>query len=62
MLELPAEGLVTVRDLLARLRQLPGGGRHWRRDAVAVNLQQARPDAVISPSDEVAILPPLAGG
>jgi molybdopterin converting factor small subunit len=27
-----------------------------------VNLVQARPDTEISPSDEIALLPPLAGG
>jgi len=60
--ELPATGLETVGDLLTRLRELPGGAALGAGVLVAVNLRQARPDAAIAPGDEVAILPPLAGG
>jgi molybdopterin converting factor small subunit len=61
-LELPAEGLVTVRDILARLRSMPGGALLGASTLVAVNLRQARLDDAVAPGDEIAILPPLAGG
>ncbi|HLB55540.1 MAG TPA: MoaD/ThiS family protein [Gemmatimonadales bacterium] len=61
-LEIPAEGIETVRDLLARIRALPGGAAVAATALVAVNLTQARGDAAVSPRDEVALLPPLAGG
>ena len=56
------DGIRTVRDLLAKLRELPGGSAIGAATLVAVNLKQARLDSPVSPSDEVAILPPLAGG
>ena len=61
-LELPADGIRTVRDVLDRLESLPGGGDLARGALVAVNLVQARLDTPVSPSDEIALLPPLAGG
>ncbi|PYP41933.1 MAG: hypothetical protein DMD43_04695 [Gemmatimonadetes bacterium] len=60
--ELPAEGVATVGDVLARIRALPGGSDIGSGALVAVNLRQARPDQPVSPGDEVAVLPPLAGG
>jgi molybdopterin converting factor small subunit len=60
--DVPTDGVRTVGDLLARLRALPGGAAIGSSTLVAVNLHQARPDAPVSPSDEIAILPPLAGG
>jgi len=57
-----ADGITTVRDLLAKLRQLPGGAAIGASTLVAVNLKQARLDSPVSPADEVAILPPLSGG
>jgi len=61
-LEVPAEGIQCVGDLLDRIRQLPGGVGIARSALVAVNLRQARPDARVQPGDEIALLPPLAGG
>ena len=60
--ELPAEGIATVGDLLDRLRALPGGGILGLTALVAVNQRQARPAERITAGDEIAILPPLAGG
>jgi molybdopterin converting factor small subunit len=60
--DLPAEGVATVGDVLARIRALPGGSDIGAGALVAVNLRQARPDQPVSPGDEVALLPPLAGG
>ena len=61
-LELPSEGIRSVRDVLERLRALPGGAALGSGALIAVNLRQAKPDAAVSPRDEVALLPPLAGG
>ena len=60
--DLPAEGIHTVGDILERLRALPGGAGIGAASLVAVNLKQARPGTPVSSRDEIAILPPLAGG
>ena len=53
----------TVGDLVRRIRaELPGGHDLPERPLAAVNLRQARPDAPVQPGDELALLPPLAGG
>jgi molybdopterin converting factor small subunit len=52
----------TVRDALATIRALPGGDRLPPSPLVAVNLAYARPDHVLSAGDELAIIPPVAGG
>ena len=62
VLTLPADGIVTVADVLDRLRRLPGGGSIGSAALVAVNLRQADPSAPVAPGDEIALLPPLAGG
>jgi molybdopterin converting factor small subunit len=51
-----------VGDLVAALRQLPGGAGLPERPFVAVNMSLARADAILNVTDEVALLPPLAGG
>ena len=61
-LEVPAEGIDTVANLVERLRARPGGGSLGPSTLVAVNLRHARPDTPVSSDDEVALLPPLAGG
>ncbi len=53
----------TVADVLDALRAaLPGAGALPQRPLCAVNAEQARLDDVVSDGDEVALLPPLAGG
>ena len=52
----------TVGDALARLRALPGGERLPPKPLMAVNLAYARPDQVLAAGDELAIIPPVAGG
>ena len=52
----------TVGDVLARLRALPGGERLPPRPLCALNLTHVGSDAPLSGGDELAILPPLAGG
>jgi molybdopterin converting factor small subunit len=57
---LPA--LATVADALEHVRSLPGGERIPPRPLCAVNLAHARLDTRLAEGDEVALLPPLAGG
>lgn len=52
----------TVADLVTALRQLPGGAQLPPIPMVAVNHTLARSATEIHPSDELALLPPLAGG
>jgi molybdopterin synthase sulfur carrier subunit len=60
--ELCLEAPATVADALDRLRALPGGNRLPPRPLCALNLTHVKPDASLSGGDELAILPPLAGG
>ncbi len=60
--ELSFEAPAAVGDVLARLRALPGGDRLPPRPLCALNLIHVRSDAPVSGGDELAILPPLAGG
>jgi molybdopterin converting factor small subunit len=57
---LPA--LATVADALAHVRSLPGGNVIPARPLCAVNLAHAPMDRPLTEGDEVALLPPLAGG
>lgn len=52
----------TVADLVLALRQLPGGELLPPQPLVAVNLTQVVSDHPLAPGDEIALLPPLAGG
>ncbi len=52
-----------VADLVAALRRtVPNGELLPERPLVAVNLSHARADQPLSDGDEIALLPPLAGG
>lgn len=58
-LPLPA----TVSDVLIRARrEWPGASALPPEPLAAVNLRHARLDAPVTDGDEVAVLPPLAGG
>jgi molybdopterin converting factor small subunit len=61
-IELSLEPPATVGSALDRLRALPGGERLPARPLCAINLTHVRLDAPLSGGDELAILPPLAGG
>jgi molybdopterin converting factor subunit 1 len=52
----------TVADVLERLRALPGADKLPPKPLVAVNERYARGDAVLEAGDEVAFIPPVAGG
>ena len=52
----------TVADLVAELRSLPGSFVLPSAPRVAVNQKFAAPDQQLSHGDEVALIPPVAGG
>lgn len=53
----------TVREVIRRLREeLPGARALPEHPLTAVNLKQAKLDSPLHDGDEVALLPPLAGG
>ena len=51
-----------VRDMLAHVQALAAGKRIPDKPLVAVNKRYANPDQVLTATDEVAIIPPVAGG
>ena len=60
--ELTLGSPATVGDVLERLRALPGGEKLPPRPLCALNLLQVSTNTPLSGGDELAILPPLAGG
>ncbi|HEU4682260.1 MAG TPA: MoaD/ThiS family protein [Gemmatimonadales bacterium] len=61
-IELNMEHPATVKSVLERLRAFPGGEQLPARPLCAINLSHVRAEAPLSSGDELAILPPLAGG
>jgi molybdopterin converting factor subunit 1 len=59
-LDLPAGA--SVRDLLDHVRSLPGADRLPLTPVVAVNQHYATVHQRLTPGDEVALIPPVAGG
>lgn len=57
---IPGEGC--VRDLVDAIRSAPGGASIPRTPLVAVNRRFASPGERIGPNDELALIPPVAGG
>lgn len=53
---------VTVAELVRFVRALPGLDWLPAEPVVAVNQEYAAPDLVLKYADEVAFLPPVAGG
>ena len=51
-----------VRDVLSRVKQLAAGKRVPDKPMVAVNQRYATEDRLVTTADEVAIIPPVAGG
>jgi len=60
VVELPSGA--RVRDVLETVRQMAKGRRVPEKPLVAVNQRYAKEDQPVSASDEVAIIPPVAGG
>lgn len=61
-LELEVDESATVADVLAELRGRDPGRRLPPAPLVAVNESYARPDSPVHAGDEVAVIPPVAGG
>ena len=59
-LELPRPA--SLQAVLDRLLAMPGGAGLPPRPLLALNQAQASPDSLLEDGDEVAVLPPLAGG
>jgi len=59
-LDLPAGA--TAADALADLRARPGAERLPPSPMIAVNQRYARPDTALAEGDELALIPPVAGG
>ena len=60
--DLTLDSPATVADALKRLKTLPGGDQLPARPLCAVNLSQVGLNAPLARADELAVLPPLAGG
>jgi molybdopterin converting factor subunit 1 len=61
-LELSLPTGATVGELLERVRTFGGADRLPPAVLVAVNEHYASPERVLSAGDEVALIPPVAGG
>lgn len=61
-LELAGGTSPTVAGVVEHIRALEGGSRIPAAPLVAVNMRQATLDTPVRPGDEIALLPPLAGG
>ena len=52
----------TVRDVLSSLAALPGGDRLPPKPLVAINEEYASASTELRGGEEVAVIPPVAGG
>jgi molybdopterin converting factor subunit 1 len=52
----------TVADVVRHIRELPSGRTLPANARVAVNRQFAPLDQILKGSDEIAVIPPVAGG
>jgi len=59
-LDLPAGA--TAADALAAVRARPGADRLPPQPMIAVNQRYAKPEVALADGDEVALIPPVAGG
>ena len=61
-IELDVEAGATVTDVLTKVRAMSGASRLPPSPMVAINERYASPTSVVKPGDEVALIPPVAGG
>lgn len=61
-LELTMPDGSTVSDVVRLVNDLPGGSELPPTPLVAVNFSYAPPQTVVENGDEIAIIPPVAGG
>jgi molybdopterin converting factor small subunit len=62
VLEIPLDPGSTVADLVRSIRLLPGAYVLPETPQVAINRKFASFTQVVGPRDEVALIPPVAGG
>ncbi len=60
--QVPVSAPCTVADLVSAMRVLPGGDRLPTKPLVALNQAYAKMSASVQAGDEVALIPPVAGG
>lgn len=60
--DVPLVAPCTVADVVQALRAMPGGARLPLSPLVAVNQVWVDLDAPVAAGDEVAVIPPVAGG
>ncbi len=60
--EVPGAAAGDLGQIVAYLRALPGGNALPDQPLVAVNMEQASFDYCPQAGDEIAVLPPMAGG
>ena len=61
-IDLPLEEPATVADVVRQLSALPGGAGLPPRPLVAVNQVYAPYEREVRACDEIAVIPPVAGG
>lgn len=61
-IDVPLPAGATVADMVAHVREAGGPVRLPSRPLVAVNQEYAAYDQTLEPGDEVALIPPVAGG
>ena len=61
-LQVPLVPPCTVHALVDAMRAMPGGDRLPARVLVAVNHRLVDASMAVQPGDEVALIPPVAGG
>jgi molybdopterin converting factor subunit 1 len=61
-IELDVTSGATVKDVIDRVREMSDTDRLPAAPMVAVNEQYASRDRELHPGDEVALIPPVAGG
>ncbi len=52
----------TVKELLAKVREMAVGHSLPPAPLIALNREYAAPDDIVRAADEVALIPPVAGG
>ncbi len=60
--QVPVTAPCAVLDIVAALRVMPGGDRLPAEPLVAVNRTWVEASALVVVGDEIAIIPPVAGG
>ena len=62
-LTVPVDPPCTVSEVVSAMRRMPGGEKLPPRPLVALNQEWLQDlEATVSTSDEVAVIPPVAGG